>query len=270
MAEAQKGSGSDDDRKKRRPGLLLWRGALWGNRANSGYGWLGWLLGGKIGTGIGVATLGGLVGLTAIGASQPDYLPGVLGLDKKVPVVTQRWDNSVVFPIDGMDKSGKHATFDVLIKTKDITWVRGSGDQIAAAGQTIADGGLQAALFGPQVLSGLAASNDVIAVGLASEEGPEPGEAVRAERRGRTAATWLDRGVGSGKHIWALNLGQFRAACSGVKEKDTSWERPFLMIGVRAQDAGVNLKEALADAMTGKTNLPSTDCYSRFDLAKLH
>ena len=42
------------------------------------------------------------------------------------------------------------------------------------------------------------------------------------------------------------------------------------MIGVRAQDAGVNLKEALADAMTGKTNLPSTDCYSRFDLAKLH
>ena len=270
MAEVQKGPGSEEDRKKRRPGLLLWRGAMWGNRANSGYGWLGWLLGGKIGTGIGIATLGGLVALTGIGASQPDYLPGLLGLNKKVPVVTKRWDDAVVFPIEGTDKSGKHAAFDVIIKTKDITWVRGSGDQLAKGGVIIPDSGLQRELFGPQVLSGLASSADVIAVGLASEEGPEPSESVRADKRGRTAAGWMDTGVGALKHIWKLNLGQFRAACSGVKESDTSWERPFLMIGVRSQDAGVNLGEALGDAMAGKTNLPSTDCYSRFELAKLH
>ena len=82
---------------------------------------------------------------------------------------------------------------------------------------------------------------------------------------------WYNRASGGyGWLGWLLNLGRFRSTCKAVKDPDTSWERPFLMIGVRSQDAGVNLGQALANAMSGKTNLPSTDCYSRYELAKLH
>jgi hypothetical protein len=40
------------------------------------------------------------------------------------------------------------------------------------------------------------------------------------------------------------------------------------MIGIREQEDGVDLGQALANAMEGKSNLPSRDCYSNFDLTR--
>ena len=268
MAEETKGESEEDKRKKKGAAAVAIRGAKVANRANSGYGWLSWLMGGNGTHALGVLGLGALVGITGIAASQPDYLPGLFGIDKPVTVPTKHWDNSVVFPIDGVDKAGRKASFDVVQKTQDVAWVRGSADHVAKNEAPIPDGSLGAELFGPEVKAGLAPSPDLIAVGLASHEGAASDEQARAEKRGQTAAGWMGQTVGAGKTMWVLNLGQFKPACNDTKEKNTSWERPFLMIGVRSQDAGVNLTEALANAMNGKTNLPSTDCYSLFRMAK--
>ncbi|NJM34249.1 MAG: hypothetical protein HC850_05515 [Rhodomicrobium sp.] len=76
--------------------------------------------------------------------------------------------------------------------------------------------------------------------------------------------------VGEEKPVWALNLGQFRATCKASTEAaDTGWQRPLILVGIRSQEEGVNLAEAFGDAISGKSNLPSRDCYTNFDLARV-
>ncbi len=270
MAQEKSGSGKQDERDRRKAaGAMLPGGASADSDERRRRGG-GWLLGGGGTNLIGLLLIAGLGLVTTIAIGQKEFLPHLFGIDLPVAVKTIRWGNSVVFPLEGKDKSGKEATFDFVTKTKDYTWVRGASNQVAFNGQPIGPADLQAQLFGPEVATGLAPSADLIAVGVASQEGSVAEENARAEQRGKTAADWMDKTVGAGKHIWVLNLGQFKSACSGNTTADTSWERPFVFVGARKQAAGVNLGEALVNAMNNKTNLPSTDCYSTYQLAKLH
>ena len=240
----------EEDRRRRRGGPWLWR--------NGGTNLIGLLL------------IAGLGLVTTIAVSQKEFLPRLFGFDVPVEVKTVRWGNSIVFPLEGKDKAGKKATFDFVAKTKDYSWIRGQADQVTINGTPIGAADVTAQLFGPEVAKGLAPSADLIAVGVASSEGTLAEENSRAAQRGKTAAGWADKNVGGNKGLWVLNLGQFSNSCtSSTVEKDTSWERPFLIVGARNQDAGVNLGEALANAMNNKTNLPSTGCYSTFEMAKL-
>jgi hypothetical protein len=67
-----------------------------------------------------------------------------------------------------------------------------------------------------------------------------------------------------------LNLGQFKkSGCPAQTETtDTSWQRPVILVGVKSQEEGTNLTEAFTDAIKGKSNLPSRECYTAFDLTK--
>lgn len=69
--------------------------------------------------------------------------------------------------------------------------------------------------------------------------------------------------------VYTLNLGQYREPCAACETTGTSWQRPFVFISVRDLQDGTVLAEALADAMTGKDNLPSPSSYSAFELAKI-
>jgi hypothetical protein len=243
-------SRQDDERRKRgAAGPWLWR--------NGGTNFIGLLL------------IAGLGLVTTLAVSQKEFLPRLFGLDIPVEVKTVRWGNSIVFPIEAKDKAGKKATFDFVAKTQDYAWIRGQADQVTQNGTPIGAADINTVLFGAEVQKGLAPSTDLIAVGVASQEGTEAEERARAAQRGKVAAGWADQSVGGNKNLWVLNLGQFTPACGSTAEKDTSWERPFVIVGARNQEAGVNLGEALANAMNNKTNLPSTGCYSSFELAKL-
>lgn len=261
----------DEDKRKRKRGLIgrLWRGWVWYNRAHSGYGWLGWLLGGKIGAAVGVVALAGLAGVTGMAFLEPDALKPFLINKPRVEVATKTWDQSVVFPIEGRDKAGRKAAFDVVISYQDTLWVRGSADHLERNGVQLADADITGQVLGPQVRQGLSPSADVIAVGVASQEGGAASEESRAEKRGRTAAQWVSTVLSPQTRVWVLNLGQFRVSCTPDKTASTGWQRPFMLIGVRSQDPGVNIGEALADAMSGKSNLPSTECYSLFAMGKV-
>jgi hypothetical protein len=69
--------------------------------------------------------------------------------------------------------------------------------------------------------------------------------------------------------IWMLNLGQFKGGCKAAATGDsTARQRPLILVGVRSAEDGVNLGEAFADAMSDKTNLPSRDCYTSFNLTR--
>jgi hypothetical protein len=108
-----------------------------------------------------------------------------------------------------------------------------------------------------------------MAIGLASQEGQREAETERAANRARTAAGWLVEAMAPETGIWTLNLGQFQAGCKAITEAtDTSWQRPVIIVGIRESDKGATLSEAFADAISGKSNLPSRDCYSSFDLTR--
>ena len=199
-----------------------------------------------------------------VAAMAPAPAPG------PVVVETQRWGSSIIFPIAGKDGAGKNAAFDVAVLPKELSWAVKSWTQLAENGENIPDDQLVARLFTPELKDGLAKSGQVIAIGLASQEGQVDEETERAGNRAKTAAGWLASAVAAETPIWLLNLGQFKkSGCPAQTEtSDTSWQRPVILVGVKSQDEGADLVQAFADAMGGKSNLPSRECYTSFDLSR--
>jgi hypothetical protein len=187
-----------------------------------------------------------------------------------VAVATERWGGSVIFPIEGKDSAGKHAAFDVAVLPKDLAWVSKSSTNLSLAGQPIPDDQLAEKLFTPELRDGLSKSKQVMAIGLASQEGQVEEETARAFARAQMAAKWLSDAVAPETGVWMLNLGQFKkSGCPAQTETtDTSWQLPIILVGVKSQDDGVHLAESFADALGGKSNLPSRDCYTSFDLTR--
>ena len=183
-------------------------------------------------------------------------------------VQTQQWGGSVVFPIEGRDAARKRAAFDVAVLPTDLAWARKSSTVVTQGDAEIPEQETADRVFTPELRDGLQRSTQVIAVGLASQEGQVEEETERARQRAATAAGWLAAAVPAEKGIWTLNLGQFKGTCKAAVEgaTGTSWQRPLIIVGIREQEDGVNLIEAFADAISGKSNLPSRDCYTNFDL----
>jgi hypothetical protein len=219
-------------------------------------------------------TASAIILLALIGAAIVYFNPAlrqkILGKGAKqvVKVETQRWGSSVVFPIEGNDAAGKRAAFDVAVLPPDLSWVRGSISELNQGSATIPENEAPQKIFTPELREGLGKSAALIAVGLASQEGQVEEETQRAARRAQAAAGWLSTAFQS-TPIWALSLGQFKGTCPATTEgTDTGWQRPLIIVGIKSQEAGVNLSEAFDDAISGKTNLPSRDCYTNFDFSR--
>lgn len=249
--------------RKKRGGL--WR---WYDRADNANDWYQ-AVSSFIASKTGAATV--TLALAAGGAGsvamlKPDLVRGFLKGD--VEVATERWgDSSVVYPIEGVDKAGRRARFDVVLLTKQYTWLWGSDLYLMKDAKSLQQEEIVKTVLGGELKAGLSRSPEVIAVGVASQEGASSTELIRARRRAETSAKWLKQALPANVKVALLNLGQYKADC-GTAGRDSSWQRPFMMIGVREQDRGVVLTEALADALSGKSNMPGPDCYSSFEMTK--
>ena len=101
-------------------------------------------------------------------------------------IMAHRWnERTLVFPIDGVDKSGRHAVFDVVVLTKDYGWVRGSTTELEKGERRLSPDEIQNEVLAPQLREGLGSARALVAVGLASQEG----EIEREEQRGGLRAT---------------------------------------------------------------------------------
>lgn len=181
-------------------------------------------------------------------------------------VETIRWGEAVVFQIDGADAEGRPARFDVAVLSTEFAWARASADLLTRNGTTLQADALETVVFAPPLRAGLAEAEALIAVGVASQEGDVLAETARARARAVTAAGWLGAYVSAEAPIYTLNLGQYQVSCGADASEGASWQRPVLFIGVREAAADVDLREALIDAMAGKSNLPDQACYSAFTL----
>ncbi len=193
---------------------------------------------------------------------QPVALP-------KSPAEKQKVENAVVFRIDGKDKEGRAAAFDFVVLSSDYVWALGSTSQVVSGGKVIREADAANRIFAPKVRDALAGVSDVIGVGLASKDGIRSEEEARALARSKTVATWITKVAKPETALWALTLGQYDKGCKRQEDKDSSFERPVLFVGVRSKADGANLQEALANALSGHNNLPNRECYSRFDMEKI-
>ncbi len=212
---------------------------------------------------------------TAVVLSDPQlreqWLPFIFAEQTGETVQTKRWGNVVVYPVTGADDAGREADFDVAVLPADVTWVQQSTTVLERDGARIPAGAITDEIFTPELRAGLGQSDAVMAIGLASQEGRQDIETERARRRGGTAAGWLEDVAAPDKPVWMLNLGQYRSDCPTAPEDitGTSWQRPVIFVGVRPEDEEVRLHEAFADAISGKTNLPSQQCYTSFEVVRI-
>lgn len=184
-------------------------------------------------------------------------------------VAVKKWnDRTVVFPVEGTDAAGRSALFDVVVLTRDYGWVRGSTTELERGERRLTAEDIENDVLAPQLRQGLSSARELIAVGLASQEGEIEREVQRGGLRAARIAEWVRRAVGTDMPMWTLNLGRYTEPCADCETADTSWQRPFIVIAVRNADPGTNIGEALNSAMSEKTNLPSPSRYSTFALAK--
>ncbi len=229
--------------------------------------WFFWDFKTKADTIAAIAALG-VVG-TAAGMTTYDAVEYKQRIEaSKTQIEAIRWsNNSSVYTVTGRDRQGRKARFDMLVLDKNYTWVAGSWSALEHNGKRLSDNDIAELIFNRQIRNGLARSGEFITVGVASSEGDPIEEKQRAARRAKTSAAWLRRAMGSGVRIMQLNLGQHQNTCDSCETDNTSWQRPFMIIAVRGKDPGVILRQALRDAFSGKSNLPSPDNYSAFTLS---
>ena len=158
--------------------------------------------------------------------------------------------------IDGIDQAGRKASFDLVLMPKDYTWALGSSTELALRGVPLSEAEASARMLSAEVREGLQHSPEVIAVGVASQEGELESERDRAERRAKSQAQLIAKSVSPLTGIWLLNLGRYNEECNTASAADTSWQRPVMLVGVRSQQPGVALAQALENAISGKSNVP--------------
>lgn len=186
-----------------------------------------------------------------------------------VHAAREKIESAYFFRIDGKDSQGRAASFDFIVLAGDFTWALGSTTQVVSKGETVPEAEAADRVLPPKVRESLANTTDLISVGLASQEGEREMEEARALERSRTIGGWLEKIAGPSTGLWSLTLGQYDKTCKKQEDQDTSFERPIILAGVRAKTGDANLQEALADAISGHDNLPSRECYSRFDMTKV-
>ncbi len=186
-----------------------------------------------------------------------------------VHAVREKIESAYFFRIDGKDTQGRAASFDFIVLTGEYTWALGSSTEVVSKGATVPEAEVTERVLPAKVRESLASASDLISVGLASQEGEREAEEARALARSQTIGGWLAKVASPSTGLWSLTLGQYSKGCKKQEAEDTSFERPIMLAGVRARADGANLQEALADAISGHDNLPSRECYSRFDMTKV-
>jgi hypothetical protein len=99
------------------------------------------------------------------------------------PAEVRQTKNSVVFAIEGKDKTRRRGTFDVVVLNKNFIWVRGSAEELEKDGKAIPAGDVASAVLDDEVRAALADAEEVITVGTASQEGDASEELARCQSR---------------------------------------------------------------------------------------
>ncbi len=205
------------------------------------------------------------------GPSQKENLPRVWAKD--LPQPQKRGGVWEVFPVTGIDRNNLYAAFLIYALEKSFYWSTGKSDELQRNKKAVPWNEFSAYLK-LQLASSIAVGErsympidvpDIIAVGTASQEGDRRDEEVaRAKGRAIALASEVRKVVNYKGKLWTLNMGQYALASN---PKNWVEQRPVLIVLVLEKDSGINLGQALADAMVRQSSLIHPDHYNTWQLS---
>src|SRR5215469_6268869 len=131
-----------------------------------------------------------------------------VGLAKK-HAARVKIENAYFFRIDGRDSQGRPASFDFVILTNDSTWVLGSSSEVSFHDKVVPEAEAAEQVFSVKIGESLSSASDLIAIGLASQEGEREREEERAIARSQTISGWLAKVSSPAATLWTMTLGQY-------------------------------------------------------------
>lgn len=252
---------NEDDGKHRRAAVAAYR---WWNR----YGWLRWLFsrgGENAGLLMAATVIAGTGAWTAADTIESRARGKFL---RPVATAEQLSPGTKAFVLEGLDNAGRRADFDLIVANSEFTWEHGATDRLTRGSQPLTKADVERLVLDDLVRERLKLAKQIIAVGTASQEGDPQQEILRAARRAEQTAQWIAPLTAKETPIWTLNLGQYKDPCEACNTDTTNWQRPFLIVSVRRAAWGVDLAEALSDALSSASNLPSADRYTAFAMSR--
>ena len=160
------------------------------------------------------------------------------------------------FPYEeGKDSQGRVAEFSIAVLSVEYKWQLGSTYQVKYNDQIINLDALKSNLESEGIQRIMENPNEIISVGTASCEGNIAAEQNRALERSKQIQLLGKRifsNTNSVKGYRLLNLGQFQRKDCQASRDSTAYQRSIIIIGVKQQDAGVILDEALRDRLEKK------------------
>ncbi|TAE60115.1 MAG: serine/threonine protein kinase [Nostocales cyanobacterium] len=160
------------------------------------------------------------------------------------------------FPYEeGTDSQGKVAEFNIAVLSVEYKWQLGSTFQIKHNDEIINLESLQSRLEAEGIQKIMENPSEIISVGTASCEGNINAEQSRALERSKQIqllAKKLFNNTSSVQGYRLLNLGQFQGEDCQASQDSTAYQRSIIIIGVKKQDEGVILDEALKNRLEKK------------------
>jgi eukaryotic-like serine/threonine-protein kinase len=161
----------------------------------------------------------------------------------------QKMGDVVYYPyLSVKDVQGKSAEINMAILSDRYEWQLASSDQVKLKGQTqsIPIANLKQELEQRKdIFKVMDNPNRIIALGTASCEGPAATEEARAMDRAKTIHAAITKQLFAVKEYRILNLGQFKRDNCQRNAQGTSFQRSLVIIGMRNESAGLEVKAAL-------------------------
>ena len=184
-------------------------------------------------------------------------------------IIATRWnERTLVFPIEGIDRSNRHVVFDVVVLTKDYGWVRGSTTELEKGERRLSPDEIQNEVLAPQLRKGLSSARAPHRCGSR-----KPGGRRGARRTARRPESHSNGGTGARRRRPSdpdvdAEPRPLSRALRRVRGRRHKLAAPIYRHRRSPDRQGANISEALADAMSDTQNLPSPSRYSAFAFAK--
>ncbi len=204
---------------------------------------------------------------------------GAMPCAPEAPVFEQiddgMWERTAAF--SGTDSAGLRAYMRIYVLEDRFAWAFGSASNVEELGGKPAK---LSFVFGrPMFLSEFCAGDGAVAIGAASFEGDRQANRGLSQRRARTLGNEMQRltefcGAQTPPALHGVTLGEFTSetpcmragTCAG---NTTAPQRRVVLIGIADAQPGINLAEAVKDALGTQTarNVLSISEYDVFDFA---
>ena len=196
--------------------------------------------------------------------SHNNYCP--LPIPRQVFQTPQKIGDVMYYPyLKATDSQGKSAEVNMAVLSDRYEWELASSDKVRLKGQTqaVPISILKQELEKQGIFKIMNNPNRIIAIGAASCEGTQLEEENRAMSRAKTIQKELVKPLFDVKEFPILNLGQFNNTACKRDASGTSIQRSLVIVGMRKEDPGLELKSALYSRLGKTIKILKLDDYSR-------